>query len=134
MWRKDINFSKIGNSVFFKKCTLLVLSWDKWLDDPRWNATSKWREYISFELPKIANDSGQLMTIEMDDEALLVDKRAFYKATIYIAQLTQGEISEDNIKWLSPQQYAETLEKYLTISFDEAVELSFAEATMKNVN
>lgn len=127
MWKEGISLSRCGDAYEFKNCTTLALSWDKWIDDEKWSGKNKSSQLIYFELPKKIEDYSDKITIEMDDNAVLVDKRAFYKAAIYIAEMSEGKISIDGIKWLTPEKYKQQFKDYLDYSFEEAVELSFNE-------
>lgn len=125
MWKKDVNFSKVGNAASFKKCTSFTLSWDKWLDDKRWLGHNKFKEYIYFTfLDKEKNFKG--IEVEVADDAILVDKRAFLKAAIYIAEKADGKISNDGIAWMTPEEFSEMNNETLKYSFEEAAEASLS--------
>lgn len=126
MWKEGISFSKATDAVSFRDCTTLSLAWDKWLDDKRWVSHPKFKEYIYFDLTTKERGLSHMMLLEIDDDATAIDKRAFYKAAIYIAEKIQGEISVDEIIWLESKDYAETVKEYLKLSFEEAVELSLS--------
>lgn len=123
MWEEGISLSRWGDAIDLKNCTTLGLSWAKWEDDKRWREHQKSNEMIYFELPKKVK--GNPITIEIADDAPLVDKRAAYKAAIYIAEKAEGKISEDGKEWLTPDKYSELVDDYLKYTFKEAAELSF---------
>lgn len=126
MWKEGISFSKVADDVSFKNCTTLSLAWDKWLDDKRWVLHPQFKEYIYFDIQR--NDSlfSNKILLEIDDNAIEVDKRAFYKAVIYISEKVQGEISINGTVWLAPNDYAKTVNEYLQLSFEKAIELSLS--------
>jgi hypothetical protein len=126
MWKEDISVSKAADAVSFKDCTTLSLAWDKWLNDKRWASHPKFKEYIYFDIIRKDPVFSNKMILEIDNNAIEVDKRAFHKAVVYIAEKTHGEISVDGAVWLDPKDYAETVKEYLKLSFEEAVELSLS--------
>ncbi|WP_102710911.1 hypothetical protein [Paenibacillus castaneae] len=63
--------------------------------------------------------------IDIDDNALLVDKRAFYRSAILCAEKTNGTIRTDNSNWVTINDFSEYVKNYLKYSFDEAVDISF---------
>jgi hypothetical protein len=61
-------------------------------------------------------------------DLLTVDKRAFYIMAIEIATAIDGQISEDNKKsWLSVEEFKNRHEDILSMSYEEANELSLEE-------
>jgi hypothetical protein len=126
MWKEGISVSKAADAVSFRECTSLSLAWDKWLDDKRWASHSKFKEYIYFVITTKDHGHTNKIVIEMDDDATVIDNRAFHKAAVYIAEKTQGEISADGIVWLDPKKYTETIKKLLKYSFKEAEDLSLS--------
>lgn len=124
MWEKDISLSRSGDAIDLKNCTTLALSWDKWINDKRWSGKTKSSELIYFEIPKKIDKFTNPITIEIADDAVLVDKRAFLKAAIYIAEKAYGKISDDGITWMTPEEYSEMNKETLKYSFEEAAEAS----------
>lgn len=123
MWKENINVSKVGDALRFRDCTTLSLAWDKWLDDKRWTSHPKFKEYIYFELIKESESTNKII-IETEDDVIEVDKCAFYKAAVLIGEKTRGEISTDGITWMKIDDYIKGVNRYLILSFEEAVELS----------
>lgn len=116
----------ISHSLDLKEFGSLALSWDKWIDDERWRKDAKKPvEYINFEVL-----DNNIVLIDIEDNALFIDKRAFYKGAIYICEKTNGKISEDKITWKSPNEFIHNVSNYILSSFKEAVELSYKEATL----
>ena len=61
-------------------------------------------------------------------ELLTLDKRAFYIMAIEIATIFNGQISEDDKKtWLTIEEFKEKHEDILSLTFDEANEMSLEE-------
>jgi hypothetical protein len=118
MWE---NASSISHALDLQDYNSLMLSWDKWIDDKRWsNGVLKSYEHINFELI-----NKELILIEIDNDALLVDKRAFYSSAMLIAERTNGTISTDNSKWDTINDFYDYAKDYLKYTFDEAVDISF---------
>ena len=61
-------------------------------------------------------------------ELLTLDKRAFYIMAIEIAAIFNGQISEDDKKtWLTIEEFKEKHQDILSLTFDEANEMSLEE-------
>ena len=61
-------------------------------------------------------------------ELLTLDKRAFYIMAIEIATIFNGQISEDDKKtWLTIEEFKEKYQDILSLTFDEANEMSLEE-------
>ena len=61
-------------------------------------------------------------------EVLTVDKRAMYIMALEIAKVIDGQISEDNkASWLTIEEFKRKHEDILSLTFEEANELSLAE-------
>ena len=61
-------------------------------------------------------------------ELLTLDKRAFYIMAIEIATIFNGQISEDDKKtWLAIEEFKEKHQDILSLTFDEANEMSLEE-------
>ena len=61
-------------------------------------------------------------------ELLTLDKRAFYIMAIEIATIFNGQISEDDKKtWLTIKEFEEKHQDILSLTFDEANEMSLEE-------
>lgn len=126
MWEENITYFKAGDAIRFSKCTTFSICWDKWVDDKRWTDHSKFKEYIYFELP--CNPSLiEPILIETTDDAVFVDKRAFLKASYYIAKKAGGKISFDKKFWVTPDDFMNKNKDILNISFKDAIEVSLFE-------
>jgi hypothetical protein len=73
------------------------LCWDKWVDDPRWSSHEKFIEHVYFD----TSPDTSVISIEVDDDATIVDKRAVHKACLLIAERCGGLLSVDEEKWMS---------------------------------
>ena len=61
-------------------------------------------------------------------ELLTLDKRAFYVMAVEIATIFNGQISEDDKKtWLTVEEFKEKHQDILSLTFDEANEISLEE-------
>ena len=61
-------------------------------------------------------------------ELLTLDKRAFYVMAVEIATIFNGQISEDDKKtWLTIEEFKEKHQDILSLTFDEANEMSLEE-------
>lgn len=118
----------ISHAFDLKEFNNLMLSWDKWIDDERWNENVKKSfEHINFEII-----DKNIVLIDIKDDALFVDKRAFYLGAIYICEKTNGQISNDKVNWNTPEEYTMKISDYINSSFKEAVEFSYKEARFLN--
>lgn len=123
MWKKNVSISKAADAERLRDCTTLAICWDKWVDDNRWVNNCKFKEYIYFNIPKKIQLSNPII-VEIADDAVLVDKRAVYKAVLLIASCGDGLISKDRTIWLSKNEFEEQNKKLLICSFEDAVEIS----------
>ncbi len=95
IWDNNKSISRAGDSIDFRKCTSLALAWDKWIDDTRWSCHPKFKEYIYFWFLHTSPNNSTLI-IEIDDDAVFVDKRAYFRAIEYIAEQTNAKINLGN--------------------------------------
>lgn len=128
MWENNINFSKAGDAPQLKNCTTLSICWDKWVDDKRWSNHPKFKEYIYFDLLGEL-DKQELIIIEIADDAVFVDRRAFLKAAYFIAKKTNGKISANKQLWATPEEFLVKNIDILNISFKDAIEASLLESS-----
>ncbi|SDN05868.1 hypothetical protein SAMN04487897_101935 [Paenibacillus sp. yr247] len=98
MWEKALS---VSHALDLQEFNSLTLSWDKWIDDKRWSdGIPKSFEHINFEF-----QNKRLIIIDVDEDALFVDKRAFYRSAILIAERTNGTISTDNSTWIKVNEF-----------------------------
>ena len=127
MWRNDIDYSKTSDELEFKNATFFGLKWNKTFDDERWRGNKYFSIFIDFDLPECLDNYKEPITIETEDDIPTVDKRAFYKAALLIAETCEGKISFDTQEWLTKDEFYNKYKQYIDISFEEAVEISIEE-------
>ena len=129
MWKDEISISKASDALRFKDCTTLSLAWDKWIDDTRWISNPNQKNIFIFDITTNETGDKYNMLLEIDDHAVEVDKRAFHKAILLIAEKTLGKISMDGLTWMNSEEYAEIFKEHLKHSFTESVDLSLVNKT-----
>jgi hypothetical protein len=121
-----------------------VVSFDKWrFCDSRWNnipsydLKNPWNSFkyenISLEFEKTfitewreRGDHLRIATSHTD--VLTVDKRAMYIMAVEVASAIDGQISEDDKEtWLDVETFKELHKDVLSLTYDEAVEISLEE-------
>lgn len=120
MWEEGNNFSRMGNSCYINECTYLTLSWDKWLDDKRWESNSKSKEYIDFEYYEVDKE----LHVEIKDDSLILDKRAFHRAIVFIANSISAKVNLNEEEWIDIKEYTTRNSYFLNMTFQEALNLS----------
>lgn len=126
MWDEGINASRAGNSHKLSTCTRLALCWDKWVDEIRFKGHPRFKEYIYFNHRYRRGEKSSQITIEVDDGALYVDQRAFFRAAFFLAMHT-GRISLDGEVWLTCDEFKKAHCEYFMTNFKQAVEKSLNE-------
>ena len=141
---KPVDFSYFGNTRPFKTDPTIHLKLNKWMHDNRWNnvqlkegITNKFGSHVYENLELDFEDNPATDYREKGDclrlasthlELLTLDKRAFYIMAIEIATIFNGQISEDDKKtWLTIEEFKEKHQDILSITFDEANEMSLEE-------
>jgi hypothetical protein len=119
MWEQANN---ISHSLDLSEFNSLMLSWDKWIDDSRWVNINKSKEHVNFEI-----SNKNMIVIDIADDALFVDKRAFFKGALFICEKTKGMISNDKLNWFKPNDFKYQVRVYIDTSFNEGVDKSFQE-------
>ena len=148
---KTVDFSYFGNTLPFKTDPTIHLKLNKWMHDNRWNnvrlkegITNEFGSHVYENLELDFEDNPATDYREKGDclrlasthlELLTVDKRAFYIMAIEIATAIDGQISEDDKKsWLSVEEFKNRHEDILSMSYEQANELSLKEiSTMDDV-
>ena len=148
---KIVDFSYFGNTRPFKTDPTIHLKLNKWMHDNRWNnvrlkegITNEFGSHVYENLELDFEDNPSTDYREKGDclrlasthlELLSVDKRAFYIMAIEIATAIDGQISEDDKKsWLSVEEFKNRHEDILSMSYEQANELSLKEiSTMDDV-
>ena len=141
---KRVDFSYFGNNRPFKTDPTIHLKLNKWMHDNRWNnvqlkegITNEFGSHVYENLELDFEDNPATDYREKGDclrlasthlELLTVDKRAFYIMALEIATAIDGQISEDDKKtWLTIKEFKEKHEDILSLTFDEANEMSLEE-------
>ena len=120
------------------------LQLNKWMHDNRWKSVqikegikydflSHKSKYIQLDYEDAImsdfREKGEYLRIASKHfELLTVDKRAFYIMAIEIATAIDGKISEDDKEsWLSVEQFKNRHEDIISMSYEQANELSLEE-------
>ena len=148
---KTVDFSYFGNTLPFKTDPTIHLKLNKWMHDNRWNnvqlkegITNEFGSHVYENLELDFEDNPATDYREKGDclrlasthlELLTVDKRAMYIMAIEITTAIDGQISEDDKKsWLSVEEFKNRHEDILSMSYEQANELSLKEiSTMDDV-
>ena len=154
MWFKErngqeISFSNVGDDEMLQNDFYLSLRLDKWgASGSRWKdvkakgdsaINSQKYENIDLDYEGSYESDGR----EKDEylriasnylDVLTVDKRAMYIMALEIATIFNGQISEDDKKtWLTIEEFKEKHQDILSLTFDEANEVSLTEIQMMDV-
>ena len=148
MWFKErngqkISFSNVGDDEMLQNDFYLSLRLDKWgASGSRWkNAKVKGgsainsQKYENIDLDyegsyeSDGREKGKYLRIASNYlDVLTVDKRAMYIMALEIAIAIDGQISEDDKKtWLTVEEFKEKHQDILSLTFDEANEMSLEE-------
>ena len=146
MWfpeEKQVSYSNVGNNDALQEDFSLSLSLRKSTVDKRWFSVplkegvrslfSHIYECIDLEFENAFatdyNEKGEYLRILTSHlEVLTVDKRAMYIMAIEIATAIDGQISEDDKEsWLSVEEFKKRHEDILSMSYEQANELSLEE-------
>ena len=148
MWFKErngkkISFSNVGDDAMLQDDFFFGVQFDKWrFNDKRWNhipydKSNPWTSFsdeniqLEFENDFITDgrERGENLRIATTHtDILTVDKRAMYIMAIEIATAIDGQISEDDKEsWLSVEEFKKRHEDILSMSYEEANELSLEE-------
>ena len=152
MWfpeEKQVSYSNAGDNDALQEDFSLNLSLRKSTVDKRWSSVplkegvrslfSHIDECIDLEFENAFatdyNEKGDYLRILTKHlEVLTVDKRAMYIMAIEIATVIDGQISEDNkASWLTIEEFKRKHEDILSLTFEEANELSLTEIQTMDV-
>ena len=152
MWfpeEKQVSYSNAGDNDSLQDDFSLNLSLRKGTADKRWSNIplkegvrrlfSHLDECIDLEFEDAFatdyNEKGNYLRILTKHlEVLTVDKRAMYIMALEIAKVIDGQISEDNKKtWLTVEEFRKKREVILSLTFEEANELSLTEIQTMDV-
>ncbi|ANR74540.1 MULTISPECIES: hypothetical protein [Streptococcus] len=149
MWFKErkgkkISFSNVGDDAMLQDDLYFGVRLHKWASvDERWDKASfiipsnPWLsleyESITLEFEKTFitewRERGDYLRIATSHtDVLTVDKRALYIMATEVASAIDGQISEDGKQsWLSVEEFKEYHKAVLSLTYDEAVEISLEE-------
>ena len=148
MWFKErngkkISFSNVGDDAMLQDDFFFGVQFDKWrFNDKRWNhipydKSDPWNSFsdeniqLEFENDFITDgrERGENLRIATTHtDILTVDKRAMYIMAVEVASAIDGQISEDGKQsWLSVEEFKKYHKDVLSLTYDEAVEISLEE-------
>ena len=148
MWFKErngqeISFSNVGDDEMLQDDFYLSLRLDKWgASGSRWKdvkvkggSAINSQKYENIDLDyegsyeSDGREKGEYLRIASNYlDVLTVDKRAMYIMALEIATAIDGQISEDDKKtWLRIDEFKEKHQDILSLTFDEANEMSLEE-------
>lgn len=146
---EQVSYSNAGNNDALKEDFSVNLSLRKSTADKRCSSVplkegvrslfSHIEECIEIEFENAFatdyNEKGDYLRILTTHiEVLTVDKRAMYIMALEIAKVIDGQISEDNkASWLTIEEFKRKHEDILSLTFEEANELSLAEIQTMDV-
>ena len=152
MWfpeEKQVSYSNAGDNDSLQDDFSLNLSLRKGTADKRWSSIplkegvrrlfSHLDECIDLEFEDAFatdyNEKGDYLRILTTHlEILTVDRRAMYIMALEIAKVIDGQISEDNkASWLTIEEFKRKHEDILSLTFEEANELSLTEIQTMDV-
>ena len=152
MWfpeEKQVSYSNAGNNDALQEDFSVNLSLRKSTADKRWSSVplkegvrrlfSHLNECIEIEFEDAFatdyNEKGDCLRILTTHlEVLTVDKRSMYIMALEIAKVIDGQISEDNkASWLTIEEFKRKHEDILSLTFEEANELSLTEIQTMDV-
>ena len=152
MWfpeEKQVSYSNAGDNEQLQEYFSVNLSLRKSTADKRWSSVplkegvrrlfSHLDECIDLEFEDAFatdfNEKGNYLRILTKHlEVLTVDKRAMYIMALEIAKVIDGQISEDSKKtWLTVEEFRKKREVILSLTFEEANELSLTEIQTMDV-
>ena len=146
---EQISYSNAGNNDALQEDFFSNLSLRKGTADKRWSSVplkegvrrlfSHIKESIEINFEDAFatdyNEKGDYLRILTTHlEVLTVDKRAMYIMALEIAKVINGQISEDNkASWLTIEEFKRKHEDILSLTFEEANELSLTEIQTMDV-
>ena len=146
---EQVSYSNAGNNDALQEDFFSNLSLRKGTADKRWSSVplkegvrrlfSHLDECIEINFEDAFatdyNEKGDYLRILTTHlEVLTVDKRAMYIMALEIAKVIDGQISEDNkASWLTIEEFKRKHEAILSLTFEEANELSLTEIQTMDV-
>ena len=146
---EQISYSNVGNNDALQEDFFSNLSLRKGTADKRWSSVplkegvrrlfSHIKECIEINFEDAVatdyNEKGDYLRILTSHlEVLKVDKRAMYIMALEIAKVIDGQISEDGkASWLTIEEFKRKHEAILSLTFEEANDLSLTEIQTMDV-
>ena len=146
---EQISYSNVGNNDALQEDFFSNLSLRKGTADKRWSSVplkegvrslfSHIEECIEINFEDAFatdfNEKGDYLRILTSHlEVLTIDKRAMYIMALEIAKVIDGQISEDGKNsWLTIEEFKRKHETILSLTFEEANELSLTEIQTMDV-
>ena len=146
---EQISYSNAGNNDALQEDFFSNLSLRKGTADKRWSSVplkegvrslfSHIEECIEINFEDAVatdfNEKGDYLRILTSHlEVLTIDKRAMYIMALEIAKVIDGQISEDGkASWLTIEEFKRKHETILSLTFEEANELSLTEIQTMDV-
>ena len=146
---EQISYSNVGNNDALQEDFFSNLSLRKGTADKRWSSVplkegvrrlfSHIKECIEINFEDAVatdyNEKGDYLRILTSHlEVLKVDKRAMYIMALEIAKVIDGQISEvGKASWLTIEEFKRNHEAILSLTFEEANELSLTEIQTMDV-
>ena len=146
---EQISYSNVGNNDALQEDFFSNLSLRKGTADKRWSSVplkegvrslfSHIEECIEINFEDAFatdfNEKGDYLRILTSHlEVLTIDKRAMYIMALEIAKVIDGQISEDGKNsWLTIEEFKRKHEAILSLTFEEANELSLTEIQTMDV-
>ena len=148
MWFKEchghpITYSNVGDDEMLQDDFFFGVQFDKWrFKDERWNhipynKSDPWNSFsdeniqLEFENDFITDgrERGENLRIATTHtDILTIDKRAMYAMAVEVAGAIDGKISEDGKQtWIDVETFKELHKDVLSLTYDEAVEISLEE-------
>lgn len=148
MWFQEwnghlITTSNVGDDEMLRDDFFFGVQFDKWrFNDKRWNhipydKSDPWNSFsdenIQLEFENVfitdGRERGEYLRIATTHtDILTVDKRAMYIMAVEVASAIDGKISSDGKQtWINVEIFKELQKEVLSLTYDEAVELSLEE-------
>ena len=141
---KQISFSNVGDDEMLQDDFYFGVRLHKWASvDERWDKASfiiPGNPWLSLEYESITlefendfitdgRERGEYLRIATSHtDVLTVDKRALYIMAVEVAGAIDGKISSDGKQtWIDVETFKELQKEVLSLTYDEAVELSLEE-------
>ncbi|WP_054950343.1 hypothetical protein [Numidum massiliense] len=135
IWDDGISLSYFKSDVDVNDSDEISLSWDKWIDNPEWDSSDKFKEHIYIErmspsnitVPKLRNKATLLTIeniylIEVAEDAVIMDIRAYKRLVYYLSKELDGIVylpSEDRL--LNCTDYYQVNKSIINLAFTRDV-------------